>query len=317
MQFNSERMRPRPTPKSPRSRARLKIAEETWSAYLFLAPTLLHLLIFTLFPVLYALYLSFHNWNLATGVNSFVGSANYVELVQDRAFHQSLSNTAYFTGTVLVSVVVLSLLTALLLNQSLPARNILRSVSYMPAVTSVIAIAGIWTWLLEPTYGPINSLLALAGVEGPRWLSNTETALPSLILISVWRSFGYFALIFLAGLQAIDTSYYEAAKIDGAGELALFRHITIPLLAPTTLFVTVMVVIGSFQVFGLVYATTGGGPVGASNVLVFFLYQQVFVYFQMGYGAAAAYVLFVIVLAVTLIQFRLGRGINPEQQTNV
>jgi multiple sugar transport system permease protein len=296
---------------------RPRVAEETLSAYLFLAPTLLHLVVFTAFPVLFALYLSFQSWNLATGANYFVGFANYAELVQDEAFHQSLGNTAYFTATVLVSVLVVSLGTALLLNQALPARKILRSISYMPAVTSVIAIAGIWTWLLEPTYGPVNTLLATVGIEGPRWLSNTETALPSLILVSIWRTFGYFALIFLAGLQAIDPTYYEAAQIDGAGELSLFRHITLPLLAPTTLFVSVMVVIGSFQVFGLVYATTGGGPVGATNVLVFFLYQQVFLYFQMGYGAAAAYVLFGIVFVATLVQLRLGRGMTPEQQSNV
>lgn len=298
-------------------RRRPRVAEETLSAYLFLAPTLLHLAVFTAFPVLFALYLSFQHWNLATGANYFVGLANYSQLLQDEAFHRSLANTAYFTATVLVSVLVVSLGTALLLNQALPARKLLRSISYMPAVTSVIAIAGIWTWLLEPTYGPVNSLLAMAGIEGPRWLSNTETALPSLILVSIWRTFGYFALIFLAGLQAIDPTYYEAAQIDGAGELALFRHITLPLLAPTTLFVTVMVVIGSFQVFGLVYATTGGGPVGATNVLVFFLYQQVFLYFQMGYGAAAAYVLFAIVFVATLVQLRLGRGMTPEQQSNV
>jgi multiple sugar transport system permease protein len=165
--------------------------------------------------------------------------------------------------------------------------------------------------MFDPQYGLINQVLAALGVDGPIWLADTRWALPSLIITAGWRNIGYFATIFLAGLQGIDRMYYESARIDGAGSWASFRHITLPLLRPTILFVVVMSVILSFQVFALVYVMTGGGPAGSTSVLVYYLYQQAFTYFRMGYASAVGYIIFVIIFVLTIIQFKaFGKSVE-------
>ena len=284
--------------------------EQLRSGYLFLLPALLHFAIFVAFPFGYAFYLSFHEWNMI-GSMTFVGFRNYQELLADAKFQETIFNTAYFTVGVMAGILVLSLGLALALDHQMKGMSLFRGVYFSPAVTSVIVIGVVWLWMFQPEFGLINQLLALVGIDGPRWVSDPSWAMPSLILTALWKNVGYFSVIFLAGLQGIDVSYYEAARVDGANRLRTFRHITLPLLMPTTFFVLVMGVILSFQVFGLVYVMTGGGPVGATKVIVFYLYEQAFVFFRMGYASAVAYVLFAIIFALTLVQFRLmGRHVE-------
>ena len=220
------------------------------------------------------------------------------------SFLQSLVQTVLFTIGITACIVLFSLGMAVLLDQKLRWIKLYRTVFYLPAVTSLVAIGIVWVWMFDPHYGLINQILGFVGVDGPSWLADTRYALTALIMTAAWRNIGYFATIFLAGLQGIDRTYYEAALIDGAGRWASFWHITLPLLKPTVLFVVVMSVILSFQVFALVYVMTGGGPAGSTSVLVFYLYQQAFTYFRMGYASAVGYVIFVIIFVLTVIQFK-------------
>jgi ABC-type sugar transport system permease subunit len=278
--------------------------EEATFAWLSLAPALLFFAIFVGFPVGYSFYLSFHEWNMMSPTAAWVGLENYTALLGDELFIRSLVQTSLFTAGITACIVVFSLAVALLLDQQLRTILLYRTVYYLPAVTSVVAIGIVWLWVFDPQFGMINQLLRGIGVTGPRWLADQKLALPALILTAAWRNVGYFATIFLAGLQGIDRMYYEAARIDGAGAWACFRWVTLPLLRPTMLFVVIMSVILSFQVFALVYVMTGGGPAGSTSVIVFYLYQMAFTYFRMGYACAVGYVLFGIIFVLTLVQFR-------------
>ncbi len=279
--------------------------EETRFAWLALLPALLFFAVFVGFPIGYSFYLSFHDWNMMAATPDWVGLDNYTALLQDEQFLRSLVQTALFTAGITACIVVFSLAMALLLDQKLRWIKLYRTIFYLPAVTSLVAIGIVWVWMFDPQYGLINQLLKLIGIAGPLWLADPSTALVALIITAAWRNVGYFATIFLAGLQGIDNMYYEAARIDGAGPWASFWRITLPLLKPTVLFVVVMSVILSFQVFALVYVMTAGGPAGSTSVLVFYLYQQAFTYFRMGYASAIGYILFVIIFILTVLQFRL------------
>ena len=280
-------------------------SEEVRFAWLSLLPALIFFAVFVGFPMAYALYLSFHDWNMTAAKPIWVGLDNYAALFDDELFVRSLLQTTLFTLGITACIVVFSLAVALLIDQKLRLIQLYRTVLYLPAVTSLVAIGIVWVWMFDPQHGLINQLLRRAGIDGPAWLADTHLALLSLIITAAWRNIGYFAIIFLAGLQGIDTMYYEAAKIDGADAWACFWRITLPLLRPTILFVVVMSVILSFQVFALVYVMTGGGPAGSTSVIVFYLYQQAFTYFRMGYASAVGYVLFVIIFILTLMQFKL------------
>lgn len=279
--------------------------EEVRFAWLSLLPALGFFAVFVGFPMVYAFYLSFHDWNMTAPTPDWVGVENYAALLDDDLFLQSLVQTTLFTLGITACIVVFSLAAALLLDQKLRLIRLYRTILYLPAVTSLVAIGIVWVWMFDPQYGLINQLLRALGIEGPVWLADTRVALLSLVITAAWRNVGYFATIFLAGLQGIDTMYYEAARIDGAGAWDCFWRITLPLLRPTILFVVVMSVILSFQVFALVYVMTGGGPAGSTSVIVFYLYQQAFTYFRMGYASAVGYVLFVIIFVLTLLQFKL------------
>ena len=279
--------------------------EEARSGWLFLAPALLHLALFVGFPIVYGFWLSLNEWNMISPQMRFVGLDNYAELVVDPILHESFLHTVYFTAAIVIIVVVGSFGMALLIDQPLRRAGVFRGIYYSPAVTSVAAMGVVWYWMFDPEYGLINQVLSSLSIYGPRWLADSSWAMPALIIAAAWRNVGYFATIFLAGLQGIDTSYYEAASIDGANALARLRHITIPLMAPTTFFVVVMTIILSFQVFALVFIMTGGGPAGATNVVVFHLYKQAFVFLRLGYASAIGFALFIVIFALTLLQVRL------------
>jgi multiple sugar transport system permease protein len=295
----------------PRDRARGGILgylrnEQARYGYLFICPTLLFFCVFVAFPLAFSFYLSFHSWNPLSDQRTFVGLDNYAELLHSESFIRSVGNTLVFTAGVVGLTVVFSLLLALALNQGLHGTGLFRAIFYSPVVTSFVATGLVWLWLLDPGYGAVNHAFGLVGLPRPGWASDPAWAMPTVILTFAWREVGYFTIVYLAGLQGIPDTIKEAARIDGAGAWQVFWRITLPLLLPTTLFVMVLGVIRATQIsFGLIYVMTGGGPVGATNVMVLYLYQQAFEFFRMGYASAVAYVLFAFIFGVTLIQFRV------------
>ena len=271
-------------------------------AFAMLLPNVIGFVLFLLAPVLATFAISFSDWNLTDNFR-FNGIDNYKELASDPVFHQVFGNTFYFT---LVSVpfgIVLSLLLAVFLNQKLALIRFYRAAFFIPVISSMVAVSVIWQWIYNPEFGLLNYALSWFGIDGPAWLTSTKWAMPAVIITSIWKSLGFNMLIFLAGLQSISETYYEAADIDGARWYSKFLHITVPLLSPTTFFVTVMSVINSFQVFDMAYLMTQGGPARSTSVLVYYVFQNAFQYFRMGYASAMAYVLFFIVLIVTFVQF--------------
>jgi multiple sugar transport system permease protein len=278
--------------------------QEAALAYLFLAPTLLGLLFFSLGPVIAGFLISFTNWNILLPPQ-WVGMDNYQALIDLALPRKVLRNTLYYTGINVPLNMTLALVTALLLNQKLRWVTFYRAVYFLPVVSSTVAAALIWSWLFSPNFGPINYILENIGIPGPAWLGSTAWAMPAVIIMSVWKGFGINMLIFLAGLQSIPQELEEAAMIDGASRWQRFWQVTWPLLTPTTFFVLVISCIASFQVFEQVFVMTNGGPAYATTVLGLFIYLNAFRYNNMGYAAAAAYVLFAIIMVFTLVQFRL------------
>ena len=279
-------------------------AGEGLSAFLFLSPTLIIFGMFILFPVFFSFYLSFQHWNMFSTDQSFVGFDNYVRLFQSPEFWQVLRNTLLFTlGTVPLNM-ILALGVAYILNKKIAGRKFLRTAFFAPVIISPVAAALIWRWIYDPNFGLFNYTLSFLGVEAVNWLNDPTAAMFALIIMGVWKTFGINMVLFAAGLQGIPSHYYEAAEIDGAGKWSQFWHITIPLLTPTTFFILVMSMITSFQVFDLVYVLTSGGPLGATKVLVFYIYEQAFQFFEMGYASAVSYILFAILFTLTLLQVK-------------
>jgi len=273
-----------------------------WAAF-FIAPSLAGFVAFVLFPVFFSLGLSTLEWNLLTPP-VWVGLQNYVRILHDQFFWRVMGNTVYYTAGTVPLGVALSLALALALNYRLPGKLALRTVYFMPVVSSTVAVAMVWRWIYNTDFGLLNTFLRRLGIPPVGWLTTTTWAMPAVILMSVWKSLGYGMVIFLAGLQAIPHTYYDAAAVDGASGWQRFWRITLPLLSPTTFFVTVMSVISSFQVFGQVYVMTGGGPAYATSTIVFHIYQQAFEAFRMGYASAMAWALFVVIFVFTLVQMR-------------
>ncbi|KAB8126324.1 sugar ABC transporter permease [Gracilibacillus oryzae] len=271
--------------------------------FLFISPQLIGLLIFSLVPLIYAFTLSFTSWN-GFGASEFVGLTNYVSQFQNPDFWKAMLNTIYYMFLVVPIGIFISLLLSIGLNK-IRGKEIYRVFFFMPVVTSSVSVGIIFMWILNGDFGILNQLLSYIGIDGPMWLTDTKWVIPSIALLSIWWGLGYNMVIFLAGLQGISQSYYEAASIDGATSFQKFRHITLPLLTPTTFFVTIMTIISSFQVFDQAFVMTQGGPAKASYTIVFHIYEQAFVDFTMGQSSSAAIILFVIILIFTLIQFKL------------
>ncbi|MCJ7471851.1 MAG: sugar ABC transporter permease [Actinobacteria bacterium] len=280
---------------------KLLYRENIW-AFVLLLPNLLGFLVFLLIPLLASFIFSFVKWDLLTPMQ-WVGFNNYINLFNDQTFYKTLWNTIYFTLGTVPAGVIISLFLAIALNQRIKGIKIFRAAYFLPVIGSFVAAALVWTWMYNPEFGLINYFLSMIGIEGPSWLNSLNWAMPSIILTTIWKGLGFNMLLFLAGLQGIPESYYEAADIDGAKWFSKFFHITIPLLSHTTLFVVIISVINSFQGFDLVYLMTNGGPARSTSVLVFYLYQNAFKYFKMGYASAIAYVLFFLILIFAIVQF--------------
>ncbi|UCF18605.1 MAG: sugar ABC transporter permease, partial [Gemmatimonadota bacterium] len=250
-------------------------------------------------------------WNLLEDAKPLVGLRHYIELAGDGLFWNAAKNTALYSLYVPLTMAC-ALGVALLLNRSIKGVALLRAVFFLPYITSFVAISIVWQWLYEPDFGLFNWLLSRIGLGPFPWLNSPSTALLALIIMAVWIHIGFQMVIFLAGLQAIPNEYYEAAAIDGAGPWRRFRRITLPLLRPTTFFVLVTSIIGSFQVFTFVYVMTEGGPLHATDVIVYHIYQNAWQFLRMGYASAMSWVLFAVIFAITLLQFRLlGRKMTP------
>lgn len=283
------------------SRLRLGMrAREEIAGYLFILPWLLGFLIFTAGAMLYSLYLSVFEADFLSQF-TFVGLANYSQMIfADDLWPKAIRNTAYFSFVSVPLLTTLALLIAMLLNQKVFGLSIFRTIYYLPSVVQGVAVAILWVWLFHPEYGPINGLLGLLGISGPAWLSTERWAMPAIIIMSLW-GVGGSMIIFLAGLQGIPESLYDAAKIDGAGPLACFWHITIPMMTPTIFFSLILGLIGSFQMFTQAYVMTRGGPNNATLTYVMHIYNKGFRQFHFGYASALAWVLFVIILLLTLL----------------
>jgi multiple sugar transport system permease protein len=272
----------------------------------FLAPSLVVLLGFWIGPMLGTVWVSLQDWNLI-GKAHYAGLDNYVELAQDTEFHAALGHTLLFIGTYVPLVLIGGLGVALLLNAALPAQRLFRAIYFLPVISSWVAVSLLWKWILNPADGLLDRMLAAIGIEGPGWWTSPQWAMPAIVLASVWKDLGYVAVLLLAGLQAIPADLQEAAQLDGAGAWRRLRSVTLPLLSPSLFFVTVISIINSFHVFDQVWVMTGGGPGGATSVVVQQIVKYAFEYGRVGYASAMSIVLFAIIMLVTVVQVRLQR----------
>lgn len=282
------------------------------AAYFFLTPALAAIFIFFFLPVLAAFVMSFTDFDIYSLGNiqyvRFVGFRNYLQLFNDPLFWQALQNTFYFVLVGGPLSVAVSLGAAILLNSKLVRfKSFFRVIYFAPVVTTLVAIAVVWRFVYHPRFGLLNYFLSFFGINPIDWLGDPTYAMPAIILLAVWKNFGYNMIIFIAGLQNIPDELYEAARIDGANARQQFLYITIPMLAPTTLFISIITMIGYFQLFAEPYVMTQGGPLNSTLSIVLLMYQQGFRWWNMGYSASLAFVLFVIILIGSLIQFRLQK----------
>jgi multiple sugar transport system permease protein len=301
-------------------------------AILFILPTYLIITTFIILPIFFAFFISFNKWNLLAPMK-FIGFSNYSKLFRSEEFWKALVNTLYYTFITVPLCVFFALLLAMLLNTKIKGIAFYRVAYFMPVMTSFVASAFIWQWIFQSQNGILNFIIGLIGLKPlswlnepkgiftvlfesfdlhiPQWFSGPSVTLFAISIISIWRNVGYYMIIFLAGLQNIPRSYYEAAEMDGAGPVRRFFSITLPILSPTTFFVLIMAVIVSFQVFEQVAVTTQGGPLNSSLVLVYFVYQKAFKFLEVGYASSAAYILFVIVLFLTYLQVKvIGKRVH-------
>ena len=279
----------------------------------FAAPFVILFGVFLAFPILASFLLSFTSFGLRDIANpvgtSVIGLKNYVDLLADPKFWKALFNTFYFVVVGVPVTLVIGLLIATALSRGVTRfRTAFRVGYYLPVITSIVAIAVVWRFLLNPDSGLINMLLGGLGIKGPAWLADPVFAMPSIIAMAVWRNLGFAMVVFLAGLQTIPSSLYESASIDGAGRWQAFRYVTIPMLRPTILFMTVITTIGYLQLFEEPFVMTLGGPLDSTLSITMYMYQQGFTFFHQGYASAIAYVLFVIVAIVAFLQFKFLRS---------
>jgi multiple sugar transport system permease protein len=290
--------------------ARRRKWRNTFTAYIFLAPALVIMLLFTYYPAMYVLRLSFYDWDLISPTQIPVGLSNFERLFSAGSeFWSSLLRTLEY-GTIYIPVsIVLGLVLALALTRVRFLRGFFQSLYFLPSVTSIAVLSVVWSLIYNPQIGPLNKMLLALGVPStnlPTWLNDPDLAIPALAMMGVWQSLGFVTLLFIAGLKNIPGMYYDAASVDGAGRWNTFWRITFPLLSPVMFFVVFMLLINSFRVFGAVAIMTRGRPLGSTNVLLYFIYQQAFRFFDAGFASAASWVVFMIILGVVMLQTKFG-----------
>ncbi len=291
-------------------RARRSPEPRGWVGYLFIAPNFIGFALFTLLPLVFAFAVSFAQWDVVSGFAGikWVGLRNFQDIFADAKFWESLRHTATYVGWSVPLTTTIGLAAALALNGPIPGRAVLRLIFFIPFIVNTVAISATWILLYHPRYGPINVTLRGLGVENPPlWLASSQWAMPALIAMAVWGGVGYAAIIYLAALQDVPQELYEAAELDGAGGLAQFRAITVPFLTPTIFFLLVTGFIGASQSFGMINLMTRGGPGRATTVVSYYIYQNGFQFYRFGYAAAMGWVMFALVLLLTLILWRVQR----------
>jgi len=286
---------------------RMKTENEILPAIIFLLPSFLGFLVFYFFPVIASLILSFAKWDLSSGLGNikFIGLGNFKAIMKDVWFTDSMVNSLLFTVTTVVIGTVLALLLAVFITRAAYFKQALKAIFFMPYISSTVAVAIVWMIVLQPKFGPVNQFLRAIGIVNvPNWLADVKWALPSLIAMYIWQNLGYNMIVYIAGLSSISPDLYEAAEVDGAGPIKKFFHITVPMIAPTTFFLVIMGIINSFKVFDQVQVLTQGGPGSSTAVLSLYIYRQAFRFYNMGYASAAAWIMFIIIFIITLIQMR-------------
>jgi multiple sugar transport system permease protein len=298
---------------------------EALSGYAWLLPALIILISFRIIPIILSVRMSLFDWGMA-GPKAFVGLGNYLAVLRDPIFWKSLLNTGWYVLFEVPAIIFISLFIAVLLNQSIRGLGAYRTIYYLPVVTSIVAVSVVWRWILQPDRGLMNYILSWVHLDGLRWLQDPRglfqliagphvqlpqglrgpsVALLSLVMMGIWKGIGYNVVIFLAGLQNIPRSYYEAARIDGAGKFQMFRNVTWPLISPTTYYVLIMSCISAFETFAQVWIMTGppaGGPLSTTKVVMYYFYENSFELWRLGYGASIAFFAFFIILALTIFQ---------------
>lgn len=282
--------------------------KQTYSAYLFVAPATLLIVVFSFAAIIISLYISFFEWDIISDTHPFVGLGNYRRaLFEDELFWVAARNTLYYVALSVPGITILAFLLALLANEALVGRAVFRTIFFLPSITPMVVIALIWIWLYTPD-GMLNGILGVFGLPQPNWLNDTNTAMPAVVIMSIWQAVGYYTAIYIAGLADIPKDFYDAAKVDGASRLQEIRYITVPLLRNVTLFVTVTLAIAAFQMFTQVYVMTQGGPINATETMQLLIYKNAFRYFKMGYASALSWLLFLAIFVLVAIQMRRFRS---------
>lgn len=285
-------------------------AKKTLKAFLYLAPALLILGVFNLYPIIKSFLMSFYtDYDYFNDVVYERGLDNYTFIFSDEEFWRSMWNTLIFVVGVVPISIILSLGIALLLNMSIKLRGLFRTIYFIPFVTSVVAVSIVWRWIFHTDYGILNYFLGFFGIDPIQWLTDPKWALPALIILAIWKGLGYNIIIFLAGLQNVNKQYYLAAQIDGASKWERFKNITLPLISPTTFFISIIAIINAFKVFDEVFALFGGqpGPAGSAQTIVYYIFNRFYGDWDFGVASAAAYMLFIVIFFFTLIQLYVGK----------
>lgn len=282
---------------------------QTSAAWIFVFPALLGMLIFIIIPIFFSFGLSFAKWDLLNPIQ-FVGLDNYKEIFTEPLFGKILLNTVVFALATSFFGVIIPLILAAIMNNKIRGTDFFKTAYFLPFITPMIVIGIVWEWIFDPNIGLLNKVLQVH----INWLYDPHWAMPALIIVSVWKLIGYNMIIFLSGFSGISNSMFEAAKIDGANPVETFFYVTIPLLSPTIFFVVIITAVSSFQVFDLIYLMTQGGPLDSTNVLVYAIYKNAFEYFNAGKASAIAYVLFVIILVLTLLQWNMRKKLVYNEE---
>ncbi|MFJ1588171.1 carbohydrate ABC transporter permease [Streptomyces sp. NPDC088197] len=277
------------------------------SAYLFILPSVLLIGVFIAEPIVQSGWMSLHDWTVGEARHKFVGLDNYTALYHDSRFWNALRVTVIYTAAVSVGQVLIALAIASRLRRTTWYSALLRTAYFFPFIASLVVSGIVWKFLLDPQVGLVDAWLSGIGVTPPEWLQSTSLALPTVIVVGIWKNVGFTMIVLLAGMQQIPPDLYEAAALDGAGAWQRFRHVTLPALRPALLFTTLIATVTGLQLFDLVFSMTSGGPIFHTESVVMYLYQKGFVEFQMGYASAVAWILFVIILAISALQLRLSR----------
>ena len=275
-------------------------------AAVMVAPNLIGLLVFMVVPTVISILMSFTDWNLLN-TSSSIGLANFKEAFSDPLFWKTLKNTVVYVFWKVPFNIFISLILAVLINQRMYGRTFFRAILFLPMIASSVSVALLWQPLFDMSSGMLNKILTTIGLPPSTWIYDPKTSMMSVVIVALWKEIGYYMVMFLAGLQSIPSTYYEAASIDGASAARKFLFITIPLISPTTFFVMIISIIGSFQIFDLTTVLTAGGPSNSTNTLIMYVYQAGFRFFRMGYASALSTILFVIVLIFTIIQDKLSK----------